>query len=617
MTAAGSPIDWVYVMAPFWLYGIIVLALLTLGSNGEATNPVTVFFKRISTSLETATGLPGWSMAGALTGLTFLAVAAMGLYWDVAFHIDNGRDKELFTPSHVMILLGLGGLVWSAGTAVVFASLDRAPVRLRLGPLRLPWSALALAGLGIGGVAAFPLDNLWHEAYGVDVTLWSPTHLQLVAGGGLGPIAVWLMIREGAKEWAGQRSPTVLARVIEVTTFGAILTGLSTFQGEFDFGMPQFQALYLPVLIAVAGAMALTAARVALGRGGALLAVVGFVILRGALALLVGGSLNHTVPRFPLYLAAALAVEAVAFLLGTRRRLRFALVAGAAVGTAGLAGELAWVKLSGWADLAPALLPKAVVFATLAAVAAAVVGTALSQAAGRGEAAADGDGAAAPGIPAGALALAGLALVAALAYPLPRNVGPVDAVISLERAGDEALVSVALDPPDAADRATLFGIVSWQGGGRVSAELREVGPGRYVSSRPVPVSGRWKSLVGLQRGDEVMAAPIYLPADPEIGAAAVPALPERRVAFSRNTDILLREAKDGPSWPALAAYLGVALVAGMWVFLLGLAVARIGGGGSSDPDASVRPSAPFPTGALVPAGGWGTTTSRATSATPG
>ncbi|PLS75443.1 MAG: hypothetical protein CYG61_07160, partial [Actinobacteria bacterium] len=391
MTAAGSPIDWVYVMAPFWLYGIIVLALLALGSNGEATNPVTVFFKRISTSLETATGLPGWSMAGALTGLTFLAVAAMGLYWDVAFHIDNGRDKELFTPSHVMILLGLGGLVWSAGTAVVFASLDRAPVRLRLGPLRLPWSALALAGLGIGGVAAFPLDNLWHEAYGVDVTLWSPTHLQLVAGGGLGPIAVWLMIREGAKEWAGQRSPTVLGRVIEVTTFGAILTGLSTFQGEFDFGMPQFQALYLPVLIAVAGAMALTAARVALGRGGALLAVVGFVILRGALALLVGGSLNHTVPRFPLYLAAALAVEAVAFLLGTRRRLRFALVAGAAVGTAGLAGELAWVKLSGWADLAPALLPKAVVFATLAAVAAAVVGTALSQAAGRGEAAADGD----------------------------------------------------------------------------------------------------------------------------------------------------------------------------------------------------------------------------------
>lgn len=603
MTAAGSPIDWVYVMAPFWLYGIIVLALLAFGSHGDATNPVVIFFKRISTGLETATGYPGWSMAGALTGLTFLAVAAMGLYWDVAFHIDNGRDKDLFTPSHVMILLGLGGLVWSAGTAVVFASLDKAAVRLRVGPIRLPWSALALAGLGIGGVAAFPLDNLWHEAYGIDVTLWSPTHLQLVAGGGLGPIAVWLMIREGAKEWRGQGSPTILGRIIEVTTFGAILTGLSTFQGEFDFGVPQFQALYLPILIAIAGAISLTAARVALGAGGAVLAVVGFVILRGALALLVGGSLNHTVPRFPLYLAGALAVEVVAVLLGTQRRLRFALVSGAAVGTFGFVGEMAWIEMSGWADLDSNLLLKALVFSALAAVAGAVIGTALSQAAGEGE---DGGDRYASGIPAGALALAGIAVVAALAYPLPRNVGPVDAVISLQRTGDEALATVTLDPPDAAESATLFGIVSWQGGGRVSAELREVGPGRYVASRAVPVTGVWKSMVGLQRGDEVMAAPIYLPADPEINAPAVPALAERRVAFSRNTDILLRESKEGPSWPAIAAYLGVALVASMWLFLLGLAVVRIGGSGPEDSgDAGTPLRQPLPTLVPAPVIGWG------------
>ena len=580
MTATGSPVDWVYVMAPFWLYGIIVLALLACGSNGDATNPVTIFFKRISTSLETATGLPGWSMAGALTGLTFLAVAAMGLYWDVAFHIDNGRDKDLFTPSHVMILLGLGGLVWSAGTAVVFASLDRAAVRLRIGAVRIPWSAVALAGLGAGGVAAFPLDNLWHEAYGVDVTLWSPTHLQLVAGGGLGPIAVWLMIREGMREKHGAASATLLGRIIEVTTFGAILTGLSTFQGEFDFGVPQFQALYMPVLVAIAAGVALTAARVVLGRGGALLAVAGFLVLRGVLALLVAGSLNHTVPRFPLYLGGALAVEAVAWSLGTSRRLRFALVAGVAVALAELVAEAAWMDLSGWAEPSSALLPEALLLSTVAAVAGAVVGTALSHAGDEGEAREAGHGI---GVPAGALVAAGLALVATLAYPLPRNVGPVEAVIGLAPAGQEATVTVTLDPPDAAERATLFGIVSWQGGGRVSAELRETGPGRYVSSRPVPVTGRWKSMVGLQRGDEVMAAPIYLPADPEIGAPAVPALPERRVAFSRNTDILLREAKDGPAWPAIAAYAGVALVASMWLLLLGTAVTRIGAPASGEP----------------------------------
>ena len=592
MTATGSPIDWVYVMAPFWLYGIIVLGLLAFGSNGDATNPVTMFFKRISTSLEKATGLPGWSMAGALTGLTFLAVAAMGLYWDVAFHIDNGRDKALFTPSHVMILLGLGGLVWSAGTAVVFASLDRADVRVRVGPVRLPWSALALAGLGIGGVAAFPLDNLWHQAYGIDVTLWSPTHLQLVAGGGLGPIAVWLMIREGMREGRAWASPTILGRVIEVTTFGAILTGLSTFQGEFDFGVPQFQALYFPILVALAAALALTAARIALGVGGAAMTVAGFLVLRGVLAFLVGGSLNHTVPRFPLYIAGALAVEAVAWMLGTGRRVRFALVAGAAVALLELVGESIWVKVSGWGDPSPALLPKAIVFSTLAAVAAAVVGTALGGAAdGTDPDEASDVDAAARHIPLGALALAGLGLVAALAYPLPRHVGHVDAVIGLERTGDQARVTVALDPPDAAEHASLFGVVSWQGGGRVSAELRKVGPGRYVSSRAVPVVGKWKSMVGLQRGDQVMAAPIYLPADPEIKASAVAALPERRAAFVRNTDILLRESKDGPAWPAMAAYAGVAVVAGMWLLLLGLAVARVGGPGAPPSDAGpARPS---------------------------
>ncbi|HUP68824.1 MAG TPA: hypothetical protein VM142_03305 [Acidimicrobiales bacterium] len=624
MTAASSPIDWVYVMAPFWLYGIIVLALLAFGSNGDATNPVTIFFKRISTSLETATGYPAWSMAGALTGLTFLAVAAMGLYWDVAFHIDNGRDKNLFTPSHVMILLGLGGLVWSAGTAVVFASIDKAAVRLRVGPIRLPWSAVALAGLGIGGVAAFPLDNLWHEAYGIDVTLWSPTHLQLVAGGGLGPIAVWLMIREGRREWAGQGSPTILGRIIEVTTFGAILTGLSTFQGEFDFGVPQFQALYFPILIAVAAGISLTAARIALGAGGAVLAVIGFLVLRSALALLVGGSLNHTVPRFPLYIAGALAVEAVAWFLGTDRRLRFAAVAGVAVALFELVGESIWVDVSGWGDPSASLLPKALVFSILAAVAGAVIGTGLGGAADSTDS--DGVGvddmnevARQRRIPAAAFALAGVGLVAAMAYPLPRNVGPVDAVISLQRTGDEALATVTLDPPEAAHDATLFGIVSWQGGGRVSAELREVGPGRYVASRAVPVTGVWKSMVGLQRGSQVMAAPIYLPADPEIGAPAVPALAERRVAFSRNTEILLRETKDGPAWPAIAAYLGVAVVASMWIFLLGLAVIRIGRGDtedSGDPGSSLRQPAPAMV-PPVPVGGWGGTVPGAAPATRG
>jgi len=583
--------SWVYVAAPLFFYGIVVLGLAAMGDAGGERNLVKAFFRSISSSLSRYTGVPGWAMAGALTGLMAAGIAMVGLYWDVAWHIDYGRDKALFTPSHTLILLGLNGLVFAAAIAVIFATLERSSAGFRFGGLQVPWSALVMGALGVGAVAAFPLDNLWHQAYGIDVTLWSPTHLQLVAGGSLGPMAMWLMIREGRRDAGDASSPTLWGIGVEVLCFGAILTGLSTFQGEFDFGVPQFQALYHPLLIAAAAGIALVAARLALGAGGALGAAMVFLALRLLVAGVVGGALNHTVPRFPLYLVGALAVEAAAWALGTDDRLRFALVSGAAIATAGLAAELAWVDLSGWGPVSGNGLPVALGLGLVTALAAAVVG------AGLGQGADDDDR---PGVPRAAVGAAGLVLLVALALPLPRNVGEVDAVISLDRTGDEAVVTVQLDPPTAAADATVFGVVSWQGGGRVSAELDEIGPGRYQSSKAVPVTGDWKSMVGLQRGSEVMAAPIYLPADPEIGAPAVPALAERQVAFVRNTDILLRETTDGPAWPALASYLGVGAVALTWIALLSLAVVRVRSARPAPRPAAVVPPRPPAPGGWVP-----------------
>ena len=185
---------WAWLVIPLAIYGLTSLTLFALGSTDE-TNPLKFFFGQISDTLERITGYPGWSMAGVLSGLMMLLVALIGFYWDVAWHIDNGRDKNLFTPSNTMILLGLGGLVFAATVAVIYATLERAQVGFRVAGVQVPWSALAMGLLGLGGAAAFPLDDLWHKAYGVDVTLWSPTHLQLVAGGGRAPLAVWLMIR--------------------------------------------------------------------------------------------------------------------------------------------------------------------------------------------------------------------------------------------------------------------------------------------------------------------------------------------------------------------------------------------------------------------------------------
>jgi hypothetical protein len=125
---------------------------------------------------------------------------------------------------------------------------------------------------------------------------------------GLATIPTWLMLIEGRP--AGRA--TLLGRGIPALALGAILVGLSCFEGEFAFGVPQFQVLYLPVLIAAATAFTLVVARVALGPWGAIKALVAYLIVRGAVALIVWGPLHHTFPRFPLYLASAVVVEAVA-----------------------------------------------------------------------------------------------------------------------------------------------------------------------------------------------------------------------------------------------------------------------------------------------------------------
>ncbi len=551
--------QWFYVGFLLALYAFVSGILVLLGKHGEETDPLRVVVRRMSYALEVGTGYPGWAMAGVLSALVMLGMAALGLYWDVAWHVDFGRDEVLFTPPHTMIVVGLGGLIWAAGVAVVFATIDRVRTGFRFAGLQVPWSALSLGSLGLGGLIAFPFDNLWHAAYGIDVTLWSPSHLMLVGGGALATIAAWLMIAEARPE----ASPKWLGTFIQIVVAGAILVGLTSFQGEFDFGVPQFQALYWPLLVVAAAGFVLVTARIALGPGGALATAVTFVVLRGIFALVVAGALNHTVPRFPLYLVAAVVVEVAALALGTARSLRFAAVAAIGVASVGLAAEVTFAELSGWFETSSSLLPPAALLAPVAAVAAAVLGAGLARAYS------------APAVPGAILAAAGIALVVVMAVPLPRDVGEVDAVIRLTAVGDRAIVDVALSPADAAVGATAFGVVSWQGGGRVSASLEPLGEGRYRSSKPLPITGSWKTMVGLFRGSEVMAAPVYLPADALSGAAAIPPLPERQASFVRNTELFLRETRPGPAWPAFVAYGGVGITTAVWVGLFVLAIRRL------------------------------------------
>ncbi|CAN5543718.1 hypothetical protein BH18ACT1_BH18ACT1_07910 [soil metagenome] len=172
-------------------------------------------------------------------------------------------------------------------------------------------------------------------------------------------------------------------------------------------------------------------------------------------------------------------------------------------------------------------------------------------------------------------------LVAALAWPMPRSVGEVTAAMRVEPSGRGAVdVEVDVTPADAGDGARWFQASSWQGGELALAEMEEVAPGPWASSEPVPIGGSHKSLLRLHRGGEMMAVPVFLPDDPEIGEPEIPAV-DRTMAFESEGKYLLRETEDGDAWFAYAIYVLLSVVALAWMagFALVASRSRATGGG--------------------------------------
>lgn len=523
-------------------------------------------------------GLAPWCAVSVGIALWSLLVAFLGFVWDVAWHADLGRDTLLFTPPHTMILVGLAGIGVAAGAAVALASVDRADVGLTFGRLRLPWSAVPLGLMALGALLGFPLDDWWHRTYGIDVTMWSPTHLLMIGGASLTPLAAWLLLAEATGgRHCGNRCRRLSERLATAT-----LLGLSTFQLEFDLGIPQWQALYQPLLIAVAMGIGLVAAREALGRGAALRVTFGFLAARGAVALLLGGPFGLSVPRFPLYLGGALVVEFVYGVGGHRLSgaLR-TLLAGVGLGTVGLAVEWGWTHLWGLEPWQPRLLGAWwVVLAT--ALLAALLGGAVGRAVAHAERLA----------PVGVVGLAVLALGALVVVPLPRHGSSALATVVAVPAGPEVpaitregtatverpmLVRVHLDPATTADGADSFRVIAWQGGDVVIRPLRRVGAGEYTTTAPIPTGGTWKSLVFLSRGDVVAAVPVSFPADPQYSLAPIvtPVTTPRITALAPASTYLTRESHGGAPLPAVFAVAAFLLMTTAWAAALVGAAAAV------------------------------------------
>src|SRR4029077_11132912 len=172
-----------------------------------------------------------------------------------------------------------------------------------------------ITACGASSLAAFPLDDIWHRIFGQDVTLWGPTHLMLIGGASPSVLGAWALHAEGDEERkAAGRPLPAFTRFREVILAGAFLVAMSTFQGEFDFGVPQFALPLHPTLIMLAAGIALVTARIRIGRGGAIGALLGYLAIRGLLAFLIGPLFGEITPHFPPYVAEALVVEAVGLL---------------------------------------------------------------------------------------------------------------------------------------------------------------------------------------------------------------------------------------------------------------------------------------------------------------
>jgi hypothetical protein len=592
---------------------VATLALLVLGM-GHRSGRIKLLGWGSNLASEVS-GLPPWVALPAGLATVSLLCAVFGMYWDISLHIDNGRDPgPLANPAHYFILVGLFGIFAAGWLAIVLPTSRPGPAAIRITrDWHVPVSSLLLMSCASFALLGFPLDDVSHRLFGQDVTLWGPTHLMLIGGAGLSLIGILGLLAEGrlATAEAPTESPVrgplarpAVARAFRVAKVtgehilklrlifatGGFLVGLSVFQGEFDFGVPQFRLLYEPVLIAVAAGIGLTSARIIGGRGTAIGAAFFFIAVRGILAILVGPVLGETTPHLPLYLGEALLVEAAAFAVRPDDHpYRFGMVSGALIGSLGVVAEYAWSHA--WMPVAwPAhILPSAIALSVPCAIAGGVIGVFIGSALQL-----RGDLVARRAAWGGALASL-LVIGGAVAFLAHTTVPAAKARVELSQTTGaskrEAQATVRITPASAAKDADWLNETSWQGGDKlVLHDLRRVGDGVYRTVDPLPLYGDWKSTIRLHKGRDLAAVPVFMPADRAIPVKETSAPPRFTRSFIADRKILQRERKkDVPGWLWGTAYLIIFAIFLVLIGMLGWGLVRLAGGGPGAPVAGARP----------------------------
>jgi hypothetical protein len=506
---------------------------------------------------------PSWVALPVPVFTTSIICALFGFIWDVSWHIGNGRDPgPLANPAHYFIVIGLFGIFLAGMLAVVLPYEKPGPAAVRItSNWYAPVGGVLMAGCGLYALTGFPLDDIWHRIFGQDVTLWGPTHLMMIGGAGFSLFAVLMLEYEGGRvmpetppEGVFAREERPLIKILRYLSCGGLLIGMSVYQIEFDFGVPQFRLVFQPMLIAAAATIGTIVARMTMGRGAAIIAALFAIALRGAVALVVGPILGAAINWFPLYLGPAVVVEVLAFTPLFRRPILFGAVAGLGVGTVGIWLESLWIgavyhypwPMSLWGEA----LAMAVPVAVLAGMCAAMFGMVLT-------------GQRLPGKAIGIAVVAvtvlvtGAAVANGLHIRVPKQDTATVSLTDLPSPPGQRMVSadVQINPPNlVSNNPDWLSILSWQGRmqhhrGLYVDRLQRVGPGHYRSTQPIPVWGSWKTLLRVQDGRTMTALPIWEPADDAIPAPEIPALASSTRPFVLEVTILQRERDPNvPAW---------------------------------------------------------------------
>jgi hypothetical protein len=578
--------------------GVVTVLLLWIGWQ-HRTRRIT-WLDTLAQRLGRRFKRPPWVALQIMLFTATLICALFGFIWDVSLHIGNGRDEgPLANPAHYFILVGLF-MLFIAGLSAVVLPHDKpgsSAVRITR-TWYAPVGGVLMTICGLYALIGFPLDDIWHRIFGQDVTLWGPTHLMLIGGAGLSLIAILFLEYEGRRAMRaelGDDTPRDGSGItfMRYLSFGGLVVGLSVYQIEFDFGVEQFRLVLQPMMIAGAAGLALVAARLVLGPGAAIAAALLSVLLRGAVAVVVGPVLGAPINWFPLYLGPAIVVELLALTPLLKRHIAFGAVAGALIGTVGLWLESFWIAAVYHYPWPVSMWPEALAMSVPVAVFMGVCGALLARVL-------TGQPLPAPRVGIACVVLAVVAIGGAvtngLRVDVPENASAAVTLTELPAEPGQRMVSVdvRIDPPDLiSDDPEWVDILSWQGGldnhrGLVIDRLERVAQGNYRSTQPIPVWGTWKTLLRVQDGTTMAGVPIYLPADPGIGAEGIPAEASFTRDFVPEITILQRERSfDHPSWLFGVASLVVLVCTLLLIAALTWGAGRINRG---DPSAARRPS---------------------------